>query len=379
MKSSLKLISIVFLFCLLCACAERREIEELGFVVGAAYDQAPGEGIKGTYQMVLPNTLSTSERGTSTQKNYINLSATGESIFAHFRMIAKKISRPLFFPHIQVIIFSDKLLQTPYMLQHILDVYTRDDAMRRNIRLFVSKGNAEHILKQNAGPEYLPAKYVEMLSEHTQKNAQMVEKKRIGDIHSKILAKKSFILPVLLQTKQGIALSGAALFSGKDNRFVTILPAKDTASLNYMTGSQIRGIFTVLKQKQLITFEFQRVHHRMKIDVTNQTHPKVDIYVMVDGKLAEIHSSLQHQFSLQQLNNLLSKEMEKQLQSTIQRIQKQYKLDVLEIGDAYQRKDYKKWKTIEKNWENGKHYFTTCQIRIHVKPNMTQSGSTLPK
>ena len=33
MKISLKLIFIVVLFCLLCACAEQREIEELGFVV----------------------------------------------------------------------------------------------------------------------------------------------------------------------------------------------------------------------------------------------------------------------------------------------------------------------------------------------------------
>ena len=105
MKSSLTLIFIVFLFCLLCACAERREIEELGFVVGAAYDPAPGAGIKGTYQMVLPNTLSTSERGTSTQKNYINLSATGESIFAHFRMIAKKLV-DLYFSHTYKSLFS---------------------------------------------------------------------------------------------------------------------------------------------------------------------------------------------------------------------------------------------------------------------------------
>ncbi|MBG9611656.1 Ger(x)C family spore germination protein [Bacillus cereus] len=379
MKISLKLSFIVCLFCLLCACAERREIEELGFVVGAAYDQAPGTEIKGTYQMALPNTLSTSERGTSTQKNYINLSTTGESIFAHFHMIAKKISRPLFFPHIQVIVFSDKLLQTPNMLQHILDVYTRDDVMRRNVRLFVSKGNAEHILEQNAGPEYLPAKYVEMLSEHTQKNAQMVEKKRIGDIHSKILAKKSFVLPVLFQTKQGIELSGAALFRGKDNGFVTILPAKDTVSLNYMTGSQVRGIFIISKQKQPLTYEFQRVHHRMKLDIRKPKYPKVYICVTVDGKFSEIHPSLYRHFSVEQLNNLLAKEMTEQLQSTIQRIQQQYKLDVLGVGDVYQRQDYKKWKKIEKNWEHGKQYFTTCQIRIHVKPNITQSGSTLPK
>ncbi|MGR6001741.1 Ger(x)C family spore germination protein [Bacillus cereus] len=379
MKISLTLIFIVFLFCLLCACAERREIEELGFVVGAAYDQASGSGIKGTYQMVLPNTLSTSERGTATQKNYINLSATGESIFAHFRTIAKKISRPLFFPHIQVIVFSDKLLQTPYMLQHTLDVYTRDDAMRRNIRLFVSKGNAEHILEQNAGPEYLPAKYVEMLSEHTQKNAQMVEKKRIGDIHSKILAKKSFVLPVLFQTKQGIVLSGAALFKGTDNRLVAMLNAKDTAALQYMTSPKVRGIVTVPMNKQHITYEFHRVHQRMELDMTSSKYPKVDIYVKLDGKIAEMPFSSAYKYSMKQLQQVLANEMKKQLQTTIKRLQTQYKLDVIGIGDEYQRKDFKKWKEIENNWENGKQYFSTCQIRIHVQSQITQSGSILQK
>ncbi|HHT7228586.1 TPA: Ger(x)C family spore germination protein [Bacillus cereus] len=379
MKSSLKLIFIVFLFWLLCACAERREIEELGFVVGAAYDQSSHAAIKGTYQMVLPNTLSSSERGTATPKNYINLTATGESIFAHFRMIAKKISRPLFFPHIQVIIFSEEVLRTPYMLQNILDVYTRDEAMRRNIRLFVAKGRAAPILAQNAGPEYLPAKYVWMLSEHTQKNAQMIEKKRIGDIHSKIITKKSFILPVVFRTKQGIELSGSALFKGTDNRLVAMLNAQDTAALQYMTSSKVRGIVTVPINKQRITYEFHRVHQRMELDMTNPKCPKVDIYVKLDGKIAEMHSSLAHQYPMKQLQQVLANEMKKQLQTTTKRLQTQYKLDVFGIGDKYQRQNFKKWKEIKNDWENGKQYFSTCHIRIHVQPHITQSGSTLPK
>ncbi|MGQ3740097.1 hypothetical protein [Bacillus sp. FDAARGOS_1420] len=46
MKVILKIIFAGFLLCLLCACAERREIEELGFVVGAAYDQSSHAAIK---------------------------------------------------------------------------------------------------------------------------------------------------------------------------------------------------------------------------------------------------------------------------------------------------------------------------------------------
>ncbi|WP_208742917.1 hypothetical protein [Bacillus cereus] len=49
MKAIPKLIFAGSLLCLLCACAERREIEELGFVVGAAYDQSSHSAIKGIY------------------------------------------------------------------------------------------------------------------------------------------------------------------------------------------------------------------------------------------------------------------------------------------------------------------------------------------
>ncbi|WP_307838699.1 Ger(x)C family spore germination C-terminal domain-containing protein [Bacillus thuringiensis] len=49
------------------------------------------------------------------------------------------------------------------------------------------------------------------------------------------------------------------------------------------------------------------------------------------------------------------------------------------MGDKYQRQNFKKWKEIKNDWENGKQYFSTCHIRIHVQPHITQSGSTLPK
>nr|WP_307897091.1 Ger(x)C family spore germination C-terminal domain-containing protein [Bacillus sp. FDAARGOS_1420] len=124
--------------------------------------------------------------------------------------------------------------------------------------------------------------------------------------------------------------------------------------------------------KQRITYEFHRVHQRMELDVTNPKYPKVDIYVKLDGKIAEMHSSLAHQYSMKQLQQVLANEMEKQLQT-------QYKLDVIGIEDKYQRQDFKTWEKIENDWENGKQYFSTCQIRIHVQPQITQSGSTLPK
>ncbi len=152
MKHLLKMIMVMVLVGSISGCSELEEIEERGFVVGAAYDivkkKKSNPIMKGTYQMVLPSKLAQQGgQGDGDSENYINVSAKADSVFEQIRIIAKKISRTLFFPHIQVIIFSDELLANPYVLQNTLDVYFRDHEMRRNIRLFVSKKNAESILK----------------------------------------------------------------------------------------------------------------------------------------------------------------------------------------------------------------------------------------
>ncbi|KAA0746111.1 Ger(x)C family spore germination protein, partial [Bacillus sp. BF2-3] len=176
MKCLLKIIAITLLAGVISGCSELSEIEERGFVVGAAYDivkeKKSNPIMKGTYQMVLPSKLT--QQGVQDAGNsYINVSAKADNVFEQIRIIDKKISRTLFFPHIQVLIFSKELLSNPNILQNTLDVYIRDNEMRRNIRLFVSEKNAEDILKQSAKPENLPAQYIDMLADHPMINAQV--------------------------------------------------------------------------------------------------------------------------------------------------------------------------------------------------------------
>ena len=111
--------------------------------------------MKGTYQMVLPSKLAQqSGQGDGDSENYINVSAKADSVFEQIRIIAKKLVEHYFSAYTSHY-FSDELLANPYVLQNTLDVYFRDHEMRRNIRLFVSKKNAESILKQSAKPEKL--------------------------------------------------------------------------------------------------------------------------------------------------------------------------------------------------------------------------------
>ena len=162
-----------------------------------------------------------------------------------------------------MIIFSEELLSHPYILQNTLDVYIRDHEMRRNIRLFVSNKNAEAILKQSAKPENLPAQYIDMLAEHPPKNAQMIEAARIGEVQEKMISNRSFVLPILELTKQGVQMNGAALFRGKDNKCVGNLSGEETVGMNYIIGKKLE-VFTIRKRINLLHMKFISYVEKLK-------------------------------------------------------------------------------------------------------------------
>lgn len=381
MKPLLKIICLLVCICQVSGCAEQVEIEERGFVVGVALDIVKEKGsnpmMRGTYQMVLPRKL-TPQGAQGEGANYINVSANADNIFAQMRTISKKISRILFFPHIQVLICSEDLLKKPYVLENALDVFFRDHEMRRNIRIFVSKDKAEEILKKNAEPENLPSQYIDMISEHSTKNAQMMEAVRIGEVQEKITAEKSFALPILGLTKQGVQMSGAALFRGKDNKMVGKLSGDKTFGLNYIIGREVGGYFTVRGDNMLVTYEVHKLHRKIDVSVKEATRPKFTIDISLDGTLAELHFSGHDKIMNEaELKKYIANEIEKKIKSTIKIVQGKYKVDVLGLSQEYMREDYKKWKKVEKNWDQGKNYFSHCDIVVRVHPSIEHSGSSL--
>lgn len=51
----------------------------------------------------------------------------------------------------------------------------------------------------------------------------------------------------------------------------------------------------------------------------------------------------------------------------------------MELGEVYKRHNYKEWKKISKNWDQGENYFSNAEITVHVHPTIEHSGSALPK
>ena len=84
----------------------------------------------------------------------------------------------------------------------------------------------------------------------------MVEAARIGDVQEKIISKRSFVLPILRPTKQGIEMDGAALFRGKDNKCVGMLNGEQTLGMNFVIGEKLGAILPYVKRISLLHMKF---------------------------------------------------------------------------------------------------------------------------
>ncbi|KAA0744785.1 Ger(x)C family spore germination protein, partial [Bacillus sp. BF2-3] len=210
-------------------------------------------------------------------------------------------------------------------------------------------------------------------------NAQVIEAARIGNVQGKIISTQSFVLPILKSTKHGIKMDGAALFRGKDNKCVGVLSGEQTMGMNFIIAEKMGGFFTIRKKNQLITYEIHKLHRKIKIFNENTTNPKFDIHLFLEGTLAELHFNDHKQnMNEKRLTRDISKEMEERIQKSIKLVQKKYKVDVLALGEVYKRHNYKEWKKISKNWDQGKNYFSNAEITVHVHPTIEHSGSSLP-
>ncbi len=368
-------------------CSERKEIEERGFVVGAAFDVVKEESeekkpprMKGTYQLVLPSALAQQGKQGADGAQYMNINVTADSLFTQIREASKKISRSLFFPHIKVVIFSKDLLKRQNFLEQTLDIFFRAHEMRRNIKIFVSKNQAGKIFEQNAKPENFPAKYIDLLADHADVNSFMLEAVRIGEVQEMLTSKRSFVLPVLELTKQGVKMEGAAIFKGENNKLVGLLSGKDTQGLNYIIGKKVGGFLTIRKKEKVFTYEIHKIRRKIRASFTDPRHPKFIIDMYPKGVLGEVYLGEDAKaWSEKRINSYITKEMERIVGRTIKKVQKEYKTDVLGLGDYYKRHNYKKWKKVEKNWDYGENYFMKTDIAVRVHPVVEHSGSLVPK
>ncbi|QOR67835.1 Ger(x)C family spore germination protein [Cytobacillus suaedae] len=389
MRHRYKCIPVLLLLLTLTGCWDRVEIEERGFVIGVGIDlpekvdEENENSFILTQQLVVPGALAGGSSnlggGGASGDAYLNITSTGKSMFGIIRETSAMTSRTPFYEHNALIIISEELGRTKYF-SSILDHFLRYHEMRRGMKVMISEGKAEDVLRVEPKNERLPALYIDSISINNFKNARMLPVSRIGDINAHLLKDESFTVQRILKKENEVKIAGNAVIKGNTNTFVGFLNEDETMGLNFLTGEIQGGVLEFDYRNGQIIFDIKKNKTKVVAHVSNENEIEFTITVESEGNIAEAFNTLNEEYDsemMSQIEKEAADEIERYMNLTINKLQNEYKTDVIELGSRLKQNHPNVWDHVKEDWEEGKELFSKVKINTIVEVNMNQPGTLL--
>ncbi|MEN3776811.1 Ger(x)C family spore germination protein [Priestia megaterium] len=383
----------VFLLVPLAGCWSSHEIEERSLGVGVALDKRKesmiekefdeqGGGyarknlITSTYQLITPQVAgSTTKQGGPQQKSYVNVSETGDSAFQMLRELSLRSDTPLTSPHMKVMVIGEALART-YSLEQLVDQSLRDNDFRPSCLMFISKGRASDTLESKTAGE-IPAFRLSAMVENAYRTTRILPPMPLIKLESKIQSRSSFLLQNVVSANGEIKFAGAAIIKGKTNKMIGFLNEEELDGLTWITGKGKGGLVKSFDEKtgQLIVYEIESMKSHIEPHVKGNSI-SFNVHIESEGRLSEnwvvSGNPLKNQF-LQKVQKNSEKKVKHLVRNTVEKMQKEYKVDVAGFGNQLRIKRPRVWMRVKANWDQT---FSEVPINYDVKLMIKDYGAS---
>ncbi|MDC0706433.1 MULTISPECIES: Ger(x)C family spore germination protein [Priestia] len=383
----------VFLLVSLTGCWSSHEIEERSLGVGVALDKGKesmiekefdeqGGGyarknlITSTYQLITPQVASsTTKQGGPQQKSYVNVSETGDSAFQMLRELSLRSDTPLTSPHMKVMVIGEALARS-YSLEQLVDQSLRDNDFRPSCLMFISKGRASDTLESKTAGE-IPAFRLSAMVENSYRTTRILPPMPLIKLESKIQSRSSFLLQNVVSANGEIKFAGAAIIKGKTNKLIGFLNEEELDGLTWITGKGKGGLVKSFDEKtgQLIVYEIESMKSHIEPHVKGNSI-SFNVHIESEGRLSEnwvvSGNPLKNQF-LQKVQKNSEKKVKRLVRNTVEKMQKEYKVDVAGFGNQLRIKRPRVWMRVKANWDQT---FSEVPINYDVKLMIKDYGAS---
>ncbi|REK76892.1 Ger(x)C family spore germination protein [Paenibacillus paeoniae] len=364
MRKSILLLLTLLILILQTGCWSRIELNDVAIVTASAIDLAQDGKYKLSVQILkMKMTKGMSEKGGSSEKATLIMSARGDTIMEAFNVLDKKIPRLIIFSHNRVIIVGEKLARAG--LAPAIDFFSRHREARGNSFLLTTRGEAAELLKVPANFEIFTAE--EMREEE---KASMLDTASIRDFIYRLFEKgieptssQMQIVPMsdpngdpTKEDEMGLGLVGVGIY--RKDKLLGWMDRPEAECLLWLRNRMKNAILTVAipgkdKSTGRVSVQVNGAKTKFKSKISGEKI-QFDISVKMTGELFENSTKL----SIKEMNNLniiqqaLEKEIENRVTMTVTKLQKQFKSDVIGFGNILHRQHKNDWnKTYVSRWE----------------------------
>ncbi|MDA7027853.1 Ger(x)C family spore germination protein [Bacillus sp. CLL-7-23] len=392
--NTLRFLSICLLF-FLSGCWSSREIEELGLTFAIGMDKGKETSIEKkfnqvggnypkhdeitlTYQYVNQQTAGAKAAGGGgggDQKSYINIYQTGDATQQNVREVALRKDRPVFGPHLKVIVIAADLLRT-YSLEELLDQYLRDDEIRPSSLVLVTRGKARDTLELKDVGE-MPAFRLREIINNRYRAKKILPPITLAKLTGMLRSGTSYLLQNVAAADGEIKYAGAVAINGKTNKLLGYLDEHDLDGLMWIKGKGTGGTVTSYedKTKKLTVYTIETLKSEIKPIVKGNRLISFDVNITSDGHLAENRILAEKAFDnkfLERVEKNSEKTARQSINHSIEEMQKKYKADLAGFGNSVRIHEPRLWEKLKKNWDE---IFTEIPIKFHVDLTIKDYGT----
>ncbi|OIK08345.1 spore gernimation protein GerC [Bacillus sp. MUM 116] len=367
---------------LLTGCWDRKEVNDMALVLGAAIDKEKGENIKLTLQILIPRAVSAGLQGGGGGGGPVVLtrSAVGENMADAASKLQTKFPRRIFWGHCKIYIIGKKLAKSGEVHKQI-DFLLRHPEPRERAYLFVSEGEANKILDLEPPLERYQGDVLRKLTEmHIGVNITVkdFEQMLIGDAGTAVLPLINKLPPSLGQKKdETIAfMIGTAIF--KKDKMVGQIDAKATRGILWLRNEiEVTAVTVSPKKGETITLDPIRETSKLLPSIYKGKW-KVLLQVTSEGTIVQNGSNLDVMSPsiTKEIEKELEKDIKKRIDLSIKEVKQGMNLDVFGFADAFHRKYPKEWEKVKDRWDE---VLPKVNVKIDIKTRIRRPGlSTTP-
>lgn len=390
-KRAPKFLIMLAVLVVITGCWSRREIEDLGMTIGAAVDIGEETKIEEafeeqggdyekrnvltlTYQVVLPGQSGGLAVTGGGQKNYKNISVTGDSFYEVTREIPLMRGRPIFGQHYKVIVISDKVAQQISM-KHLFDFFIREQEFRPSCLVLICKGEAKQALDHKDKSDF-PSTRLLAMTNNQYRSSRILPPVSLSKLLPEINSSSTFLLQNVITADGEIKFAGAAVIYGKTGKLIGFLKEEELEAVNWLSGKVEGGVVKSYDEDtgQTIVYELTSLKTKIRPHL-NKGRISFDIEMDSEGRLGERWNEGDDFDShfIKQIEKDTTRQMSKRIDELLNKAQKEYRADVIGLGEYVRIYYPRTWEKIKSNWDD---VFAEAEIRYQIKAKVKEFGTT---
>lgn len=388
MKQLLLLCSLILML-LLSGCWSKREITDIGIILGMAIDRAE-EGYEITVEAMKPGSLN--PQLTTQSSPAILFSAKSRTICEGFRKLAYVMPRVPYVAHVSEVLIHEDVAKEG--LAELMGCLMRDDELRYSTLLFIVKDvKAQNVLGIMTIMETVAANKILKITRLASKINSAVYDVNLTEFVNAMVADgqeayvpgftvvhgeenpdegKKFDNIQTTDPKVFIKLIPYAVFKG--DRLIGWLDEDHAKRLNLLLDKVDNTmIATPCDKDRYIVIETLREKTRYSIRFKDG-QPQITVFVKMRARLCEMNCPLQltDKKKIDQLEQTFEATIKRDLEETIQYMKNELQSDLVGFGEMIRKKDPYYWKQIKDEWDER---FLTLPVEVKVDVKITDYGS----